>query len=181
MAANDGTEYSELRATIRERGTARVWIFVVGTIAWAGLTTVTATLATPPLGTIVPLLVLAATFEAVFALHVGVERIGRYLQTVYEADGPGQIGGWEHAAMAFGRPAGAAAFDPLFTVVFGLAAVTNTVPALVAGPTREELIFVGGAHALFLVRVVFARATAKRQRAIDLARFAEIGHPQKRT
>jgi len=179
MTASDATEYRELRATIRERGTARVWIFVVGMIAWAGLTAATAALAAPPLGTVVPLIVLAATFEGVFALHVGVERIGRYLQVAHEADGPGGVRGWEHAAMAFGRPAGAAAVDPLFTVLFVLAALTNTVPALLVGPTREELVFVGGAHALFLVRVVVARAAAKRQREIDLKRFNEITQPQK--
>ena len=30
MTAGDRSEYSELRATIRERGTARLWLFVVG-------------------------------------------------------------------------------------------------------------------------------------------------------
>lgn len=174
MTPSDRTEYSELRATIRDRGTARVWIFVVGLVAWASLTTATAALAAPPLGTAVPLLVLAATFEAVFALHIGVERIGRYLQVAYESDGPASVGWWEHAAMGFGSPAGAAAVDPLFAVLFGLAGVANVVPALLAGPTREELVFVGGVHALFLLRIIVARAAAKRQRGIDLARFREL-------
>ncbi len=167
MTATDQTEYSELRATIRERGTARVWIFVVGTAAWAALAVATAALQAPPLGTLVPLLVLVATFEAVFALHVGVERIGRYLQVAHEADGRG----WEHAAMNFGRPAGAATTDALFAIPMLLATAANLVPALLASPTREELIFVGGAHALFVVRVIVARAAAKRQRRIDLDRF----------
>ena len=164
------SEYGELRATIRERGTARVWVFVFGVAAWAALTVATAALAAPPLGSLVPLLVLVAAFEAVLALHVGVERIGRYLQVAHESDGTG----WEHAAMRFGRPAGAAATDALFAVPFALAAALNLVPALLAGPTREELIFVAGAHALFLLRIVVARGAAKRQRAIDLARFTEI-------
>lgn len=170
MTATDQTEYRELRATIRQRGTARVWLFVLGVAAWAAVSTTTAALAAPPLAVLVPLVVLVAAFEAVFALHVGVERIGRYVQVAYESDGRG----WEHAAMAFGRPRGAAALDPLFTVPFALAALLNLVPALVAGPTREELIFVGGAHALYLVRLVAARTIANRQRAIDLARFAEL-------
>lgn len=174
MTASDRTEYTELRATIRERGTARVWLFVVGVIAWASLTVATAALAAPPLGSLIPLLVLVAVFEGVFALHVGVERIGRYLQVAYELDGTG----WEHAAMAFGRLAGAASLDPLFIVPFVLATLINIIPALLAGPTREELIFVAGAHALFVLRLVVARAAAKRQRAIDLQRFTEITQPQ---
>lgn len=174
MTASDRTEYTELRATIRERGTARVWIFVVGIIAWAALTVSTAGLAAPPLGSLIPLLVLVAVFEGVFALHVGVERIGRYLQVVYEPD----EAGWEHDAMRFGRPAGAAAVDALFIIPFALAAIVNIVPALLADPTREELIFVAGAHALFLVRVAVARAAAKRQREVDLARFRELRDPR---
>ena len=170
--AREQEEYRELRATIRERGTTRAWIFVAGIAAWAALSLATATLSAPPLGTLVPLLVLASAFEAVFALHVGVERIGRYLQVFHEADGFG----WEHAAMGFGRPAGAAAPDALFVVPFVLGAALNLVPALLATPTREELIFVGGAHALFVARVVFARAAAKRQRPVDLARFRELAH-----
>ena len=42
------------------------------------------TLQPVPLATLVPLLVLAAAFECVFALHVGIERVGRYLQVFYE-------------------------------------------------------------------------------------------------
>lgn len=170
MTPREQEEYRALRATIRERGTTRVWIFVVAAIAWAALTTASAALAAPPTGTLVPLMVLVAGFEAVFGLHVGVERVGRYIQLAYETDGRG----WEHAAMGFGRPAGAATSDPLFTVPFGLAALLNLAPALLAAPTREELIFVGGAHALFLLRVGVARAAAARQRAIDLARFREL-------
>jgi hypothetical protein len=170
MTATDQTEYRELRATIRERGTARVWMFVVGIIGWAGVAVATAALVASPLGTLVPLLVLVATFEAIFALHVGVERIGRYLQVTYESERPA----WEHAAMAFGTPSGAARIDALFTVPFAIAAALNLVPALLVEPTREEVIFIAGAHALFLLRIVVARAAAKRQRAVDVARFREL-------
>lgn len=170
MTASDHEEYTELRATIRERGTARVWVFVAAIAAWGALAIATAALAAPPIGTLVPLVVLAAAFEGVFVLHVGVERIGRYVQLVHEADGRG----WEHAAMGFGRPHGAVRTDALFVVPFALAALLNLVPALTAGPTREELIFVGGAHALFLVRVAYCRAVSARQRAIDLERFREL-------
>ena len=164
-------EYSALRATIRERGTMRVWVFVAGLVAWAALAIALSGLSAPPLSTLVPLLVLGGAFEGVFALHVGVERIGRYLQ-VFHGDR------WEDAAAAFGRPKGAAAVDPLFSVVFGVAALLNSVPALIVQPTPQELIFIGGAHALFGVRIVFARIVAARQRAIDRARFEEMGPPK---
>jgi hypothetical protein len=113
------------------------------------------------------LLILAAAFEAVFALHVGVERVGRYLQVFYEDQ-------WEHAAMGFGRPAGAVATDALFSVPFLIAALFNLGPAAVVNPVPVEWIFVGGAHALFALRVVVARFAASKQRAIDLERFRQL-------
>jgi hypothetical protein len=180
LTPREQVEYTELRATIRERGTARVCIFAAGLAAWGALAVATAALAATPLATLLPLLVLAGVFEAVFALHVGVERVGRYLQVFYEtADAATQPAtavarSWEHAAMRFGRPRGAVAADPLFTIVFALAAVFNVAPALILDPTRAEQVFVGGAHALFAVRLVAARAGARTQRAIDLARFGEL-------
>ena len=167
MTGPEQEQYRALRDTIRERGTLRVWVFVAGVIAWAALTITTAALLSPPVVTLLPLLVLAATFEAVYALHVGVERVGRYLDVFFDDS-------WEAAAMAFGRPAGAAAIDPLFAVVFAIAALFNLTPLLIAQPTAPELIFVGGGHALFGVRLVFARLTASKQRAIDRERFREL-------
>jgi len=163
-------EYKALRATIRERGTARICLFCGGMVGWGALALATAALASTPLAAILPLLVLAAIFEGVYALHIGVERIGRYVQAFHEGADPG----WEQTAMAFGRPKGAASLDALFTVPFLLAAIINLGPALFLNPTTEETIFVGGAHALFAVRLFFARATAARQRDIDLTRFAEL-------
>jgi len=175
MTQREQVEYSALRATIRERGSTRVYVFVLGVAAWGALAIATAVVASTPLATIVPLVVLAAVFEAVFALHVGVERVGRYLQVFYETDGTDAAGaGWEHAAMAFGRPRGAATSDPLFAVVFLIATFVNAAPALIVEPTMQEMIFVGGAHALFLVRLFAARDAASKQRAIDLARFTEL-------
>ncbi len=164
-------EYRALRATISERGTARVWIFVAGMAAWGAMTIAIATLASTPLAVLLPLLVLAAAFEAVLSLHVGVERIGRYIQVFFEEGAPG----WEHAAMAFGRPAGAIATDALFTIPFFLAALCNIGPALILEPMRAaELIVVAGAHVLFVLRMVAARTGAAQQRAIDLERFRQL-------
>ena len=170
MTAREQEEYTALRATIRERGTARVWLFFAGIVAWGALTVATAALASSPVAVLLPLLVLSAAFEAVFALHAGVERIGRYVQAFHEADTPG----WEQAAMAFGRPAGAIATDGLFTILFLLATLFNLAPVLVMNPVGVELIFVGGAHVLFVLRVLVARAGAARQRAIDLERFQQL-------
>ena len=179
MTGHEHDEYRALRATIRERGTARVSVFVAGIVAWTAATIATAALASSPVASLLPLLLLACVFEAVFALHVGAERIGRYLQVFYESpstdDGVGAgVPWWEHAAMAFGKPAGAVRLDALFTVPFLLAALFNIAPALLLNPIRSELIFVGGAHVLFALRMVVARAAASRQRAIDLGRFQRL-------
>jgi hypothetical protein len=165
-------EYKALRATVRERGTARIWIFVSGVAMWAAATLATAALGAPPVATLIPLVVLAAAFEAVFALHVGVERIGRYLQAFYETESAGRA--WEHTAMSFGAPKGAIGLDALFSLPFAIAAFVNLAPALIAGATTPEIVFVGGAHALFLLRLGVARNAAKKQRTIDLARFQQL-------
>jgi hypothetical protein len=167
MTSHEQEEYRALRATIRERGTARVWVFAVGLFGWAALTAATFSLTLPPVATLVPLMALAATFEAVFSLHTGIERIGRYLQAVHDDE-------WERAAAAFGRPPGAIALDPLFIAPFLVASVVNLEPLLPAGPTVEELAFVAGAHALFVLRVLVARAAARRQREVDGERFQQL-------
>ena len=167
MTPREQEEYRALRRTIAERGTARVWIFLVSILGWGALAIATSTLSAPPVATLLPLLVLAGAFEAVFALHVGVERIGRYLQVFFDDQ-------WEHMAMAFGRPRAAPAVDPLFAIPYVLATAFNLMPALIAAPTVPELTFVGGGHALFVLRLLVARAAARKQRAVDLARFEEL-------
>ncbi len=169
MKTQQQEEYRALRQTISQRGTARVWVFLAGILGWAALTMATAALASLPVATFLPLLVLAVTFEAVFSLHVGVERIGRYLQVFHETEG-----GWEHVAMAFGKPLAGTGTDPLFAAYFLIAALLNIVPALLAEPVQMELAVVGTAHVLFVVRVLLAARTAAKQRASDLKRFEEL-------
>ncbi len=171
MTVREQDEYSALRATIRERGTARIVIFAGGILGWAAAAIATAALASTPVATLLPLLVLTSIFEAVYALHIGVERIGRYVQVFHEEPA---APGWEHAAMAFGSPTGAASTDALFIVPFLLAAIFNAAPAAVMAPAPAELLFVGGAHVLFALRLLTARHIAARQRAIDLARFDQL-------
>jgi hypothetical protein len=76
--------------------------------------------------------------------------------------------------MAFGRPRRAATADALFPVPFLIAALFNIAPATIQEPTRPELVFIVGGHALFALRVLVAREAARRQREIDLARFREL-------
>src|SRR3954466_13290010 len=96
-AARHQEEFAALRATIRERGTARMVLFPICIAVWAGAAIATTAAVGLPIAALAPLVVLAAGFEAIFALHVNVERIGRYLQVFHEPEG-----GWEHVAMAFG-------------------------------------------------------------------------------
>ncbi len=167
MARNDA-EYRALRATIRERGTARIWVFFVGMVVWAVSTIATLGVGLPPAAILVPLLSLAATFEAVLALHVGVERIGRYLLVFHDDD-------WERAAGAFGKPAGAIGVDPLFTIFFLIAALLTLLPLVATPDLRpEELGGVGIAEAAFWVRVIAARIACGRQRAVDTERFTYL-------
>jgi hypothetical protein len=166
MTDRELEEYKALRATIRQRGTARAWVFGAGLAAWATLALAT-TLVSLPLITVIPLLLLAATFEVVFGLYVAVERIGRYLQVFHEDR-------WEETAMAFGPPLAGTRTDPLFTLFFALATMCNFVPVMLSEPVRVELAVIGGIHLLFLARLGVGRHAASRQRAADLARFQQI-------
>lgn len=172
MTPRELHEYRTLRTTIRERGTARVCLFVAGIAAWAAVNVATAVLMATPMATFLPLLLLAATFEAVFALHIGVERVGRYLQVFHEA--PDERASWETTAMAFGPPTRGTATDPLFIVCFAIATLLNFAPVLLVSPVALELAVIGAVHIAFLARIMAARGAAARQRAADLARFTEM-------
>ncbi len=167
MTDRSAEEYGALRATIRERGTARIYIFALGLAVWAALALASVVLVVPPVATIIPLLALTATFEAVFGLHTAVERIGRYLLVFHDDR-------WEHVAGVFGHQPGAPQADPLFVVPFLVAALVNLVPLLSTTPIVQELVVVGLAHAVFCVRVLQARASARRQRALDTERFRQL-------
>jgi hypothetical protein len=162
------TDYDALRATIRERGTARMVLLPVVFIGWAAIALATSAIITVAvsLSTLVPLMVLAAGFEAVFALHVNVERIGRYLQAFYDARGER----WERVAMAFGRRFPGSGPDPLFARLFILSTSVNFFPAALGGEPWEVAI-IAVCHLAFVYRIRKAQAFAARQRADDLARF----------
>ena len=138
-------------------------------LGWAALTLPLLLLGGPPAATLLPLTVLVGGFEAVHALHVGAERIGRYIQVYYEADPDGPR--WEATAMAVGPALPGGGIDPLFSLVFAGAALLSLFPTLVARPTPVELAVLGALHAAFIVRVVRARAAASRQRTAELESF----------
>jgi len=179
-------EYRQLRAAIRERGSLRVALFVATIGAWAVAAGLVAALMPLPMTSLLPLTLLVAGFEAVHALHVGAERIGRYLYVRYES---GIAGGsprndglanhlplmWEGAIAAFGaghrastRPAGG-----LFALSFTIAILVNFLVTALGG-TQAELAGIGALHALALVRVLAAQRAAAGQRAEDQKRFEEV-------
>ena len=115
-------EFAALRRTISGRGTARLIVMPVTCAVWAALATTLFLFGQLPIAALLPLAMLVGGFEAVHALHVGAERIGRYLQVYYEnaPDGPQ----WETAAMTVGPALPGGGVDPLFSVVFvGMAAI----------------------------------------------------------
>lgn len=173
MTEREIEEYRALRATIRERGTSRHVIVAAGLTGWAAVLLATAATMSLPVATLLPLLVLATVFQVTFALHTGVERVGRYLQVFHEVGGTGDAR-WEHVAMAFGRHAPKGGADPLFVEFFLLAALANIFPLLLAGAIPAEWAVIGLVHLLFVVHLVRARSYAARQRAVDLAIFERL-------
>jgi len=171
MTPRDIEEYRALRSAITARGTARAWVVMAGLSVWAALIFASAALSSVPAAMLVPLLILAASFEGVFGLHVGAERIGRYLQVFHDDR-------WERTAMAFGQPLAGTSSDPLFLLVFGFATLINFMSVVLLGAVQVELVVIGAAHLLFLGRLLAARVSLERQRAADLARFGELFRDQ---
>jgi len=166
-------EFAALRQTITSRGTARMVLFPVILFGWATVAGALTAFGESPVGSLFSLAVLSAGFEAVHALHAGVERIGRYIQVFYEGDGQGPK--WETTAMAVGPALPGGGIDPLFTPIFASAAIVNLIPvALLPSPTWVSLGVVGALHAGFLIRLVRARGAAARQRAVELESYRAI-------
>jgi hypothetical protein len=166
------SEYIALRHTIASRGTTRMTLVPIILIGWALLAAILSIFGRNPAGALFPLVVLAGGFEAIYAMHVGVERIGRYLQVFYE--GTPESPKWETTAMAIGPALSGGGIDPLFTVIFAFATALNLIPAIVASPTTLELSVIGLFHAALLVRFVHARRAASRQRAVDLESYRAV-------
>jgi hypothetical protein len=158
-----------MRDTIRQRGTVRMGLVPFIFVGWAAVAVATTAVITVPISTLVPLLVLAAGFEAIYALHLNVERIGRYLQVFHERDG-----GWEQVAMAFGQRFPGAGPDPLFVQLFVFAGSLNFLPVTLVAEDVAEVVVLALVHLVFVYRIRTARANASKQRAADLERFTTI-------
>lgn len=173
-------EFQALRATIRERGSLRVLVFVLGLASWALVWAWLASSPFLPFISLVPLALLAGVFEAVNALHVGVERIGRYLEVFHEGtpgpalDDLGARARWETTMTAFGRRFGGGSPDPLFSGVFATAVLLNLLPVAMLKLRTTEWVFFGLLHLAVLGRLVRSRRRAAEQRAADLDAFLAL-------
>ena len=178
-------EFRALRATIRERGTARLVTSALTFPLWAAVAVYASRDLASPGMVLFPLLALWAGFEVILAAHVGVERIGRYLQVRYETS-PTALPGWEHAAMSLdGRPGAATGTDPLLIRLFTLAGLLNLLPLipLVAEAATSAVVVIPFAitlvlHVTFFVRLAQARGFTRGQRRRDLELFKGAGEAQ---
>ena len=161
-------EFEALRATIRERGTVRMILLPVTFGLWAAAGIATTAAIALPIAALLPLLVLAAGFEAIYALHINVERIGRYLQVFHEPEG-----GWEHVAMVFGQRFPGRGPDALFSNLFLMATALNYLPVALGG-TLPELVVGALLHLVLAFHIGTARSRASKQRTQDLERFQTI-------
>jgi hypothetical protein len=166
------SEFTVLRQTIASRGTVRIVLFPVTMIGWSALAAALTLLGSSRIASLFSLAVLVAGFEAIHALHVGVERIGRYLQVFHENEDAGPK--WETTAIAVGPALPGGGVDPLFTTVFTCAVIINLIPALVLSPTWLERLVIGTFHGVVLVRLVRARWAATRQRAVELESYRAL-------
>lgn len=162
-------EYEALRETIRQRGTVRMALVPAIFVGWAATAVATGAVITVAVSTLVPLLILVAGFEAIFALHMNVERIGRYLQVFHETDG-----GWENVAMEYGRRYPGSGPDPLFAQIFVLAISVNFLPVVLGFEHAIELVVVLVPHLVAVYRIRMARGASARQRSDDQQRFQSL-------
>ena len=142
-------EYEVLRRTIAARGTARMLVAPTSCMGWAALTLAHSGVAGTPTASLLSLAVLVAGFESVHALHVGSERIGRYLQVYYEADVNGPR--WESTAMLVGPALPGGGIDPLFSGLFIGACLLNLLAAQPLKFTPMVASMLITAHAAFVV------------------------------
>lgn len=172
------TEFGVLRDTIRTRGTARFALALGGVASWAVALILILVWLPVPMAAAIPLVVLLATFEAIRGLHLGVERIGRYVQVFFEE--PEAAGealsapAWERTAMAFGPSVPGAGGHPLFLPVFLMATAVNTLGVILPGPILVEALTLAVPHLAFVGWLFSCDRGMRRQRASDLARYREL-------
>ena len=172
-------EYRVLRETIAARGSLRPILTLAGVVSWAAVFTAVLVFLPYPVAAAVPLVILAATFEAIRPLHFGAERMGRYLQVFYEEQGQedrvlSDTPAWERVAMRLGPSVPGAGGHPLFVPVFFLATVVNFLAVLLPGPVAIELGMMAVPHLSFIAWLLAADRAMRRQRGAELARFRQL-------
>ncbi|MBM3780745.1 MAG: hypothetical protein FJW29_03580 [Acidobacteria bacterium] len=168
-------EYAALRQAIAQRGQLKATVALVGLLGWAALWMAGFVLLRDARGTAVTLAVLWAAFEIIRPLHIGAERLGRYLQVFHET--PGQVPAWEHTAMALGAAVPGAAGHPLYMPVFVGATLLNATALWVDGPLTFEGALMLGPHLALLWWLWRADRAMRVQRTNDLARLEALRHP----
>ena len=181
MERHTRSEYLVLRKTIAQRGALRPILALCGIGMWAIVLIAVLALLPYPVASAIPLLILAATFEAIRPLHFGSERIGRYLQVFYEEAGQpdralADTPSWERVAMSFGHVPGVGG-HPLFVPIFFLATFANYVAVLIPNPVPVELAVMAVPHLAFIAWLFVAHSAMKKQREIELTRLRHLaGH-----
>lgn len=173
-----GREFTVLRDTVRSRGNLRPVVLLIGVGAWSAMLIAVLAWLPNPLASAVPLVVLLATLEVLRSLHLGVERIGRYIQVFFEEDpsggAPTAAPAWEHTAMQFGPSVPGAGGHPYFLAVFLVATVVNFLAVLFPGPLPIELATLAVPHVAFIVWLIYCDRGMRKQRTAELARFREL-------
>ncbi len=181
MADRSLAEFEALRATIRSRGQIRIVVFLAGMVSWAVVLQAQLIWLPNPVTSSIPLLLLVTTFEIVRTLHVGIERIGRYLQVFHEEtsgpDTPLDPPAWERTVMALGPNLPGAAGHPLFLPLFMLATLVNYLGVFLPGAVAVELGVMAIPHVAFLVWTAYCDRAMRRQRSAELVQFRELGSP----
>jgi hypothetical protein len=166
-------EFRALRATISTRGGFRLAICLAGLGAWAlTLVTVLAWVPNPIAGTI-PLLLIVSTFEVNRMLHLGIERIGRYLQVFFEESAPdaATAPAWERTVMRLGPSLPGAGGHPLLLPIFFSATLINFLSVVLPGPTPIELGAMTVPHVSFVIWMLYADRGMRQQRQRELEAF----------
>lgn len=178
MPRHARSEYLVLRRIVAQRGALRPILLVTGVASWAIVLTAVIAWLPYPVASAIPLMVLAATFEAIRPLHFGAERIGRYIQVFYEEEGqPGRplldTPSWERVAMSFGTVPGVGG-HPLFVPVFFLAVLTNYVAVIIPGPLPVEMGAMALLHVSLIAWLIAAHVAMKKQREAELTRLRDL-------
>jgi hypothetical protein len=169
-------EYRALRATIQARGGLRLTLSVVGLAAWAAILVALLVWLPNPIAGSIPLILLVVTFEVNRIFHLGIERIGRYLQVFYEnrGDAVRDTPAWETTAMRWGPSLPGAGGHPLLLPIFLFATLINFLAVILPGPVPLELGVMAVPHLVFVGWMVWADWSMRRQRLQETKRFQEL-------